>query len=93
MNIDEATEILTPTGTGKLLYGILNWVNMNKPETVKNFVLMRVFLYMAPDSDAESRAALELYYKQISLSVVPRYNGLPRSSRGINNINSNFFQD
>ncbi|KAJ8916562.1 hypothetical protein NQ315_000206 [Exocentrus adspersus] len=70
--VDETTEILTPTGTAKLLYGILNLVRLTKPETVKNFVLMRVFLYMAPDGDWETRAAFERYYKGINLSLLPR---------------------
>uniref|UniRef100_V5GXP8 Neprilysin-2 n=1 Tax=Anoplophora glabripennis TaxID=217634 RepID=V5GXP8_ANOGL len=71
-SIDETTEVVTSTNTSRLFYGVLNWVSMNKPETIKNFVLMRTFLYMAPDSDAETRAAFEQYYRQINLSVLPR---------------------
>ncbi|KAJ8969343.1 hypothetical protein NQ314_001804 [Rhamnusium bicolor] len=70
--INEETEVLTPTGLATLLYGVLNWVNMNKPETVKNFVLLRVFLYLAPDSDAKTRAAFEDYYRGINLALLPR---------------------
>ncbi|KAJ8954193.1 hypothetical protein NQ318_005788 [Aromia moschata] len=56
----------------RLIYGILNWVSMNRPETVKNFVMMRIFLYMAPDSDAETRAIFEEYYKALNLKLESR---------------------
>ncbi|KAJ8982592.1 hypothetical protein NQ317_005064 [Molorchus minor] len=72
VHIDDDTQVLTPNGLPQLIYGILNWVSMNEQETVKNFVLMRVFLYMAPDSDAETRAVFEEYYKGLNLKTIPR---------------------
>lgn len=72
VSIDSKTEIMTYRGLEKYMYGILNWVKTHSAETVKNFVMMRVFLYMAPDSDAETRDAFEEYYRQKNYVIYPR---------------------
>lgn len=73
VSIGPDTEIMSYNGLNKYLYGILNWVKMHSPDTLKNFVMMRIFLYMAPDSDAETRSAFEEYYKQKRYALYPRY--------------------
>nr|XP_023027963.1 neprilysin-4-like [Leptinotarsa decemlineata] len=71
--IGEDTQVMTPTNLGRLLFGILNWVNMNNPETVKSFVMMRIYLFMAADGDAESRAILEEYLTTQKVRILPRW--------------------
>lgn len=72
VSISPDTEIITYNGLENYLIGVLNWVKMHSSETLKNFVMMRIFLYMAPDSDAETRHAFEEYYRQKGYTLYPR---------------------
>lgn len=76
VRITSETEIITYSGLENYLYGILNWVKMHSPDTIKNFVLMRIILYMAPDSDSETRDAFEEYYKHKNYALYPRFGTL-----------------
>ncbi|KAJ3652157.1 hypothetical protein Zmor_018147 [Zophobas morio] len=54
------------------VYGVLNLVRKTDPKVVKNFVLLRTFLYMAPDSDLPMRQAFEEYYKSLGYQYYER---------------------
>lgn len=70
--INETTELLVYNNMSSTLYGILNLIQQTDPAIVKNFALMRIFLYMAPDSDASTRQAFEEYYRAINNALYPR---------------------
>lgn len=72
ISINSDTEIITYRGLESYLIGVSNWVKMHSPQTLKNFVMMRIFLYMSPDSDAETRNAFEEYYRQKGYTLYPR---------------------
>lgn len=44
------------------IYGVLNLVRQTDPLILKNFVIVRVLTYTAPDSDSYMRQAFEEYY-------------------------------
>lgn len=73
VSIGPNTEIMSSIGgLNTYLYGILNWVNMHTADYLKNFVMMRVFLFMAPDSDSETRNAFEEYSNKQNHALYPR---------------------
>jgi hypothetical protein len=55
------------------VYSILNLVRQTDAKTVKNFVLLRTFLLMAPDSDSVVREAFEEYFDAMGLKYYERY--------------------
>jgi hypothetical protein len=57
----------------KSVYSILNLVRQTDAKTVKNFVLLRTFLLMAPDSDSVVREAFEEYFDAMGLKYYERY--------------------
>ncbi|XP_060533309.1 neprilysin-4-like [Cylas formicarius] len=73
VEITKDTEVMIYTNTNVTLYGVLQWVKMNDPEIVKSAALLRVFVYMAADSDQETRADFENYLRTISKTVYPRW--------------------
>ncbi|KAG5878476.1 hypothetical protein JTB14_003163 [Gonioctena quinquepunctata] len=73
VEITEETQVLNQDNLPRLIYGILNWVSMNEEKTVKSFVMMRIYLFMAADGDAESRAILEEYLKSQDVEILPRW--------------------
>lgn len=50
------------SATTDLIYGVLNLVRQTDPMVVKNFVIVRLLTYAAPDSDSYMRKAYEDYY-------------------------------
>lgn len=54
------------------IYGALNLVKQTDSNIVKNFALLRVFLYQAPDSDNNTRKAFEDYYQALGLKLYSR---------------------
>lgn len=55
-----------------MLYGVLNLVKQSDPNDVKNFALLRVILFQAPDSDDYIRTAFENYYKSNGYALYER---------------------
>lgn len=45
-----------------LIYGVLNLVRRTDPVVIKNFVIVRILTYTAPDSDSFMRNAFAQYY-------------------------------
>lgn len=45
-----------------LIYGVLNLVRQTDPLLIKNFVIVRILTYTAPDSDSFMRQVFEEYY-------------------------------
>lgn len=54
------------------IYGTLNLIRKTDPKIVKNFVLLRTFIFLAPDSTPEIRKAFENYYKSNGLTYYDR---------------------
>lgn len=59
----------------RLLYGVLNLFQKAEPRLLKNFIMARLFTYMAPDSDQVLREAFDTYYANQGYTVYdrPRY--------------------
>jgi hypothetical protein len=57
----------------EMIYGVLNLVKSTDPKIVKNFALLRVFLFQAPDSDTSTRKAFEDYYNAKGYQLYPRW--------------------
>jgi hypothetical protein len=57
----------------EMIYGVLNLVKKTDPKIVKNFALLRVFLFQAPDSDTSTRKAFEDYYNAKGYQLYPRW--------------------
>jgi membrane metallo-endopeptidase-like protein 1 len=57
----------------EMIYGVLNLVKNTDPKIVKNFALLRVFLFQAPDSDTSTRKAFEDYYNAKGYQLYPRW--------------------
>ncbi|RZC39331.1 uncharacterized protein BDFB_004487, partial [Asbolus verrucosus] len=57
----------------EMIYGVLNLVRQTDPKIVKNFALLRVFLFQAPDSDYSTRKAFEDYYTAKGYKLYPRW--------------------
>ncbi|EFA05165.1 membrane metallo-endopeptidase-like 1 [Tribolium castaneum] len=55
------------------IYGILNLVKKTDPKVLKNFALLRVFLFQAPDSGSATRQAFEKYYQAKNNQLYPRW--------------------
>lgn len=54
------------------VYGILNLIRKTNPRIVKNFVLFRTFIFLAPDSTHEIQQSFENYYKSNNLTYYDR---------------------
>lgn len=50
------------SATTQLIYGVLNLVRLTDPLVLKNFVIVRILTYTAPDSDSFMRKTFEDYY-------------------------------
>lgn len=70
INIDDNFFIYIPYF--KKFENIVNLLTTSEPKIVKNFVLFRTFLHMAPDSDLFMRQAFEEYYKSEGLQYYNR---------------------
>lgn len=55
-----------------MLYGVLNLVKQADSNVVKNFALLRVFLFQAPDSGSVIRTAFENYYNAKGYALYER---------------------
>ncbi|XP_044261198.1 uncharacterized protein LOC123009135 [Tribolium madens] len=55
------------------IYGTLNLVKQTDSKVLKNFALLRVFLFQAPDSDSDTRKAFEEYYQAKNYQLYPRW--------------------
>ncbi|CAG9814974.1 unnamed protein product [Phaedon cochleariae] len=73
VKVDGDTEVFVYDGLPRLIYGILNLVRISETDTVKNFVLMRIFLMMAPDGDMQSRRIVEDYLRGLNVQILPRW--------------------
>ncbi|XP_030760207.1 neprilysin-11-like [Sitophilus oryzae] len=71
--IDKNTPVIVTGSFTKTLYGILNWVNMTDSKIVKSTALLKVFVYMASDSDKETRTDFETYLEDTGKTVYPRW--------------------
>lgn len=71
MTVTEDMKVLNTNTT--LIYGVLNFVRQSESRVLMNFVMMRLFTYMAPDSDAYMRDAFDTYYTNQKYDVYPRY--------------------
>lgn len=49
-----------------IIYGVLNLVRQTDPEILKNFIIVRILTYTAPDSDSFMRNTFENYYLEKS---------------------------
>lgn len=56
----------------RLVYGVLNLMRLSEPRIIQNFILVRLFTYMAPDSDRVMREAFNEYYQNQHYEVFPR---------------------
>ncbi|GJQ78041.1 hypothetical protein Trydic_g2387 [Trypoxylus dichotomus] len=56
----------------RLLYGVLNLFKQAEPRLLKNFIMTRLFTFMAPDSDRVMREVFDTYYTNQGYSVFER---------------------
>ncbi|KAI4454534.1 zinc metalloprotease family m13 neprilysin-related [Holotrichia oblita] len=56
----------------RLLYGVLNLFQKAESRLLKNFIIARLFTYMAPDSDQVLREAFDTYYTNQGYTVYNR---------------------
>ncbi|KAF7285786.1 hypothetical protein GWI33_009970 [Rhynchophorus ferrugineus] len=73
VNITGETKIQKTGNLNNTLYGILNWVKMTDPKIVKSTALIKAFVYMASDSDGETRSDFETFLSAIGKTVYPRW--------------------
>lgn len=66
---DNFKVLITSTG---IIYGILDLVRQTEPRILQNFIITRLFTYMAPDGDYQLRDAFEAFYKEIHYTLYPR---------------------
>ncbi|CAH0549260.1 unnamed protein product [Brassicogethes aeneus] len=72
LTITEDTEILCADTFGTILYNLINLVEKTDPDTIKNYCLLRIFLFMAPDSDSDSRREFDEYFKGLNKQLYSR---------------------
>nr|XP_022911284.1 neprilysin-11-like [Onthophagus taurus] len=56
-----------------LVYGVLNLFHQTEQRILKNFIMVRLFTYMAPDSSKFMREAFDTYYRKQNYDVFPRW--------------------
>lgn len=73
VEITNHSEILCHTQFPNLTYGIMNLISQTRPAILKSYALIRVFLHNAADSDADTRSALEQFYKEVNQKNFERW--------------------
>lgn len=72
VNVTDDTQVLCSNGFNQILYATIKTVEEASSDLLKNFALLRLFVYQALDSDAQTREAFEIYYKSRGNQVYSR---------------------
>lgn len=60
------------TQSTNVTFGVINLLRKTDPRIIQNFILIRLFTYMAPDSEKTMREAFNTYYEEQHYDVFPR---------------------